>query len=166
MNQEMQFIITHLKDAYEGDPWFGRSVKAILAEINDQTAFEKFNGQHSIVELIWHMITWREFTISRLQSSPDKDMQYFEEKDWQNLDHENKSLWHQGLNRLQETQNGLMGLLEKQEEGLLEKTVDERKYNFRKLLHGLIQHDIYHLGQIAYIKKITTPIEGSSPLKG
>jgi hypothetical protein len=34
--------------------------------------------------------------------------------------------------------------------------VDERKYNFRKLLHGLIQHDIYHLGQIAYIKKIAS----------
>jgi len=58
------------------------------------------------------------------------------------------------LNRLQETQNELINLLEKQQESLLEKSVSERTYNFRKLLQGLIQHDIYHLGQIAYIKKM------------
>ncbi len=84
-------------------------------------------------------------------------MEYFEQNDWQKLDHSNTALWPQGLIRLQETQNELIGLLEKQEEGLLEKTVDERKYNFQELLHGLIQHDIYHLGQIAYIKKIIHP---------
>ena len=148
------FLIAQLKDACEGDPWFGRNTKELLSEVSEHDAFKKPAGEHSILELVWHMITWREFTISRLQPSPEKNLLYFEQNDWRKLDHNDKNLWSQGLNRLQETQNELISLLEMQEEGLLEKIVDERKYNFRKLLHGLIQHDIYHLGQIAYIKKM------------
>jgi uncharacterized damage-inducible protein DinB len=91
-----------------------------------------------------------------LQPSLEKSLKYFEQTDWRQLDHSNTTLWKQGLIRLQETQNEIINLLENQEESLLEKVVDERKYNFRKLLHGLIQHDIYHLGQIAYIKKIAS----------
>ena len=154
MSKEIMFLIAQLKDAYEGDPWFGRNTKELLSEVSEHDAFKKLAGEHSILELVWHMITWREFTISRLQPSPEKNLLYFEQNDWRKLDHNDKNLWSQGLNRLQETQNELISLLEMQEEGLLEKIVDERKYNFRKLLHGLIQHDIYHLGQIAYIKKM------------
>jgi hypothetical protein len=29
MQKELDFIIVQLKDAYEGDPWFGRSAKGI-----------------------------------------------------------------------------------------------------------------------------------------
>ena len=154
MNKEILFLIAQLKDAYEGDPWFGRNVEELLSEVSEQDAFQKPSGEHSIVELVWHMITWREFTISCLEPSPEKSMQYFEQNDWRNLDPNNKNLWSQGLNHLKETQNKLIDLLDKKEDGSLEKIVDERKYNLRKLLHGLIQHDIYHLGQIAYIKKI------------
>jgi len=154
MDKEKLFLIAQLKDAYEGEPWFGRNVKELLSEVSEQDAFQKPASQHSILELVWHMITWREFAISRLQELPGKDMNYFEQNDWQKLDHSNLALWKKGLNRLQETQNELIILLENQEEVLLEKIVDERKYTFRKLLHGLIQHDIYHLGQIAYIKKM------------
>jgi uncharacterized damage-inducible protein DinB len=154
MDKEIQFLIAQLKDSYGGDPWFGRNAKALLNEVSEQDALQKPAGEHSILELVWHMITWREFTISRLQHSPGKDMQYFEQNDWQELDHSNTGLWRQGLDRLQETQNELIGLLDQQDQSLLEKIVDERMYNFRKLLYGLIQHDIYHFGQIAYIKKM------------
>ena len=156
MDKEKLFLIAQLKDAYEGEPWFGRNVKELLSEVSEQDAFQKPAGEHSILELVWHIITWREFTITRLQPSLEKSLKYFEQTEWRQLDHSNTTLWKQGLIRLQETQNEIINLLENQEESLLEKVVDERKYNFRKLLHGLIQHDIYHLGQIAYIKKIAS----------
>lgn len=152
MNTEIAFISQQLRDAYEGDPWFGRSIKSILADLNESEVFEKLNGQHSIVEIIWHMIIWREFVIDRLQ--PAKPLSYFEENDWRNLHYPDKNLWPQGLERLQATQDELMLLLQKSSDEVLENIVAERKYNFRKLLHGLIQHDIYHLGQVALINKI------------
>ena len=59
MNREILLLAEQIKETYEGDPWFGRSVKALLAEVNDRIAFERPNEQHSILELVWHMITWR-----------------------------------------------------------------------------------------------------------
>ncbi len=151
MRTETDIIISQLKDAYEGDPWFGRNAKELLSEVDEQTAFTKPNSQHSILELVWHIVTWREFTIDRMQ--PEKTVDYFEELDWRELDHNNKTLWPQGLQRLQETQDRLVSLLKQSDDSILEQPVKEKTYTFRKLLHGLVQHDIYHLGQIAFINK-------------
>ena len=87
MNKELGHIIAQLKDAYEGDPWFGKAVMTLLGEVDEKTAYEKPGGQHSTLELLWHMITWREFTIDRLQHSPQMQLAYFEEMDWREGDH-------------------------------------------------------------------------------
>ena len=153
MNREILLLAEQIKETYEGDPWFGRSVKALLAEVNDRIAFERPNEQHSILELVWHMITWREFTISRLRRE-DKDLHYFEVNDWRGLDHGDKNLWHQSLQRLQETQHELTLLMQQQDDAILSERVEGREYDFRTLLNGIIQHDIYHTGQIAYLTKL------------
>ena len=153
-NQEIKQIISQLKDAYEGDPWFGRAVVKLLDEVNEKTAYQKPACQHSIVELLWHMITWREFTIDRLQHSPQMGLAYFEEMDWRQLDHNDMTLWKEGVERLQETQIQLLTLLQDRTDEFLDNKVAERDYNFRKLLYGFIQHDVYHIGQIAYIHKL------------
>ena len=54
---------------------------------------------------------------------------------------------------MQETQDEMIHLLQLQDDTILEQTVNGRSYNFRKLLYGIIQHDIYHLSQIALITK-------------
>ncbi|MFN2457626.1 MAG: DinB family protein [Chitinophagaceae bacterium] len=151
MRVEIDNLMEQLQDAYEGDPWFGRAVVKILSEINVQAAFQKPNGQHSIVELVWHMTTWREFIIDRLRHSPQMQLEYFEKNDWRQLDHNDITLWPQALERLQETQNELIELLKHIDDSILDNQVGDRSYNFRKLLYGILQHDIYHLGQIAYL---------------
>ena len=154
MNKEILRIVDQLNDVYEGDPWFGRSIKSILAEIGEQIAFEKPADQHSIIELLWHMINWREFTINNLDPASGKTLSYFEKNDWIELDHSDKSLFQKALDKIKQTQEHLVNLLKLQQDELLDKKIGERNYNFRKLLYGIIQHDIYHLGQIIYIKKL------------
>jgi uncharacterized damage-inducible protein DinB len=153
MQTEIDFIISQLKDAYAGEPWFGRNVKELLREVAEPTAFIRLNNQHSILELVWHMITWREFTIYCLKQSPGLTLKYFESLDWREIDHSDQSLWADGLRRLDEIQTELIDLLQQQDDSILEQGVRERGYNFRKLINGIIQHDIYHLGQIAFINK-------------
>ena len=154
MNKEILFIITQLKDAYKGEPWFGRSIIELLEEVKESDAFIKWNDQHSMLELLWHINNWREFTIYSLEPDEEKSMKYFEQNDWLKLDMNDKSLWAKGLIGLAETQHELINILQKQNDAILDKIVPDRKYNFRKLLHGLIQHHIYHLGQIAYLNKM------------
>lgn len=152
MQAEMAVIVGQLKEAYEGDPWFGRNVKTLLSEVGEETAYQKLNEQHSVLELLYHMIVWREFTISRLAPT-DKDLAYFEKADWQVLDHTDKKLWEAGLRKLDETQAELVRVLQEQDDAILTRIVNGRTYDFRKLLYGIVQHDIYHLGQIAYLTK-------------
>ena len=151
--KEIQFIAEEIRDVYEGGPWYGKSIIELTGEIPESVAFRKKNDEHSILELLWHMITWREFTVDRLQHSPQMQMTYFEKNDWRELDHHDETLWRQGLERLKETQDQLLTLLADRDDSILEQTVRERSYNFRKLLYGIVQHDIYHLGQIAYVMK-------------
>ena len=154
MNSELLVLTEQIKDAYEGKPWFGRSVKEILSEIDESVVFEKPKGQHSILELVWHMITWKEFTISCIRKNNQGLLKNIEEKDWRKLDHSDKSLWQSGLQRLDEIHNELLDVIQQQTDDLLLQQVSEKEYNFRKLLYGVCEHDIYHLGQIAYIKKM------------
>jgi hypothetical protein len=56
---------------------------------------------------------------------------------------------------LKATHNKIIDLLKhKKDDNFLGDIVPLRKYNFRFLLNGLIQHNIYHLGQVAYLKKM------------
>lgn len=154
MNKEIQYIIKQLQTSYDGQPWFGRAMKKILAEIDSASALQKPSGQHSMLELLYHIITWREFTISRLQPGNDKTVQYFDEHDWRQLDHSDTSLWKKGLKLLEDTQELLVTLMGNLTDDVLNNPVADREYNYRFLLNGIVQHDIYHLGQIAYVKKL------------
>jgi uncharacterized damage-inducible protein DinB len=154
MNKEIQYIIMLLKRTYDGDPWFGLSIKKVVGEVDAKTALQKPNQQHSILELIYHMLNWREFVISRLQPGNDKPIQYFDKNDWRELDHRDESLWKKGLQLLENTQQLLVVLLGNLQDDVLSKQVADREYNYLFLLHGMIQHDIYHSGQIAYVKKL------------
>ena len=154
MNREVLLIAEQIKDAYEGNPWYGRNMKQLLSEIGETIAFEKPAGQHSILELLWHMIAWKEFIISRLRTDNDKPLHYFEERDWMQLDHSDKKLWKEGLKKFHELHTELVDIIWQQKDELLAQKVSERNYDFRKLLHGIVEHDIYHIGQVAYIVKM------------
>ena len=154
-NAEILLLAEQLDEIYEREPWHGKGVKAILDWVNPNVVFERPNGQHSILELLWHMMNWKEFALNRLIRS-DKDLQHFEESDWRELDPTHKTLWSEGLNRFWEAHRQFMEALRKQDDKLLNQIVQGRKYNYRKLLNGIREHDLYHSGQIAYINKLLT----------
>lgn len=151
--QEIERYIAQLKETWEGDPWFGRAGKQLLGEVDESIALMTLNGQHSILELVWHMYTWKAFAVNRLQSTATEDLHYFESQDWRELDHSNTALWQEGLQKLEEAQTALLDILQQLDDSVLEEKIRERDYTSRKLINGVIQHDIYHLGQIAYINK-------------
>ena len=153
MNNELKMYAAQLNENFSGEPWFGRNIQAILKEINEDIASQKPNGQHSILELLYHMINWRLFTINRLEKST-ATVKSFEENDWQVLDHQDISLWQKGIDQLNDTQQRLLNLINTMKDEDLQSPVHERDYENRTLINGIIQHDIYHLGQIAYIKKM------------
>lgn len=153
MNKEVQYIITTLQNILSGQPWYGRPVYMILAEIDPAVVYKKpGNNCHSLIDLLYHMLTWTQFTQTRLLKE-EMDMEVFEQMDWREIDPAVHT-WDKGVEQLKKTHQHIIHLLEDKDDNFLKEKVDYREYNFRFLLHGLIQHNIYHLGQVAYIKAL------------
>lgn len=153
MNTQVLQIAEQIKATHTAEPWYGKSATALLESINPADAFEKPGGQHSILELVWHMVNWKSFVISRLRKN-DVPLQTFEDADWRTLDHSDKRLWQQGLQQYHQAHNELVEVLQQQTDDLLPQQVPGRTYTYHDLLHGIMHHDIYHLGQVAYIQKL------------
>jgi|SRR3989337_2631620 len=154
MNKEIQSIILTLENILDGDPWYGRPVYAILREVDSSIAYKKITpGSHSLIELLYHMLTWAEFTLKRTEKEDANDLTAFEKLDWREIDPKIHD-WDEGLSAFIAAHQQIIALLHTKDDTFLNETVDYRQYNFRYLLNGLIQHNIYHLGQMAYLKKL------------
>lgn len=154
MNKEMQSVIRNLQNVNSGEPWFGRSVYALLEEIDPAIVYKKpNNNSHSLIELLYHMITWAGFTLKRIEGDKENDLSVAEKLDWREIKPAIHT-WEKGLKEFKKIHKDIIALLEKKDDEFLKQVVDFRKYNFRFLLNGLIQHNIYHAGQVAYIHKL------------
>lgn len=155
MDKQTHAIIKSFEDTLSGQPWFGRAVYEILGEADESKVHTKPNGtEHSMIDLLWHMNTWAEFALGSLENRTTEEMKAIEANDWRKIDPK-KHTWKKGLEQLKETHNKIIEILkQKTDDSFLGDIVPLRKFNFRYMLNGLIQHNIYHLGQVAYVKKM------------
>jgi len=154
MNKETQSIIRRIENVNSGEPWFGRAVFVILEEVDAKKVSIKPNcTEHSMLELLYHMITWADFTLKRLEKNNKMDMAAFEKMDWRELNPKLHS-WKKALAEFKAINKKIIALLDKKDDDFLLEIVDYRKYNYRYLLNGMIEHSIYHLGQVAYLNKM------------
>jgi len=154
MNKEIQSIIRNFENTLDGEPWYGRPVYPMLREVESSICYKKLTpDSHSLIELLYHMLTWAEFTLKRIENDDSNDLASFEKIDWREIDPKIHD-WDEGLAAYIATHQEIIALLGTKNDSFLNEIVDYRQYNFRYLLNGLIQHNIYHLGQIAYLKKL------------
>lgn len=142
----LQGIIKSLEDTYDGDAWHGPSIKKVLSGIPAEKANSKIGNAHSIIALVLHMATWRSFVVHKLQG--DKDFDINDETNFP----KGKG-WDNAIAELERSQEQLLTAIATFDIQNLHDLVPHRKYSFHKLLHGIIHHDLYHLGQIVMITK-------------
>jgi len=153
MNTQLQSIIHSLEETLNGQPWFGRSVYSILEEVDPTTVYiNPGDHGHSLVELLYHMVTWVEFTVDGLKGDKGKGVEFFEQLDWRTIDPAEHT-WERGTQQLKLANRELLATLKTMDDSALDQIVRGRKYTIGYMLRGLIQHNIYHLGQIAYVSK-------------
>lgn len=153
MNISETYRITGLlRRTFDGEPWYGPSVMDVLTEVTLEETLNQLPASHTIVELVEHMISWRMFVIKRLQGDTEYDIN--QEESFKKISAMTSELWTDLLQRLQETQQNLLQILSQIADEKLNETVAGRTYTFDKMLHGIIHHDIYHIGQIVLLRKV------------
>ncbi|MBN8864787.1 MAG: DinB family protein [Sphingobacteriales bacterium] len=153
MDSEISSLLRSLQQSLAGTPWYGLPVYELLRKVPPAIAFKNpgHNG-HSPAQLLFHMVNWAEFALKRVQRDQLQDLAWFESHDWDPIDPGTHD-WEEGLRRLEAAHESLITTLNGMPDSFLDEQVDFRHYNFRFLLNGLIQHNIYHAAQIAYIAK-------------
>lgn len=151
---EIHRIAHILKHVYEGEAWHGPSVKEVLEDVDASLAIKRLSPTtHNIAELVIHMTNWRVFALEKLTGSLTYDIILNSEADWTAVNELSPERWQEILETLEDTQTELLEIVEKFSPNKINDIVPGRRYSFYILLHGIIQHDIYHAAQIAQIKK-------------
>lgn len=151
--KEAERIAGLLQDIYNGVPWLDVTWMGTLDKITAEKAAKKVAPQwNSIWEIVNHIIRWRQNVLQRVQGSLTKSPadNYFapitnqSEKEWQNT-----------LQDLEKSQEEWIAFLQKMNDVELEKIHPDNNSSYYKNIHGIIQHDAYHLGQVVLLAKKT-----------
>ena len=149
---EAQRIDDQLKRTFEGDAWHGPALLEVLENVTaEQAAVRPIPGAHTIWELVHHIAAWEEVVSRRLDGEPW--MEYPVEKDWPPVRDEKAASWDDALGRLANARSQLRETVTAASETRLAEIVPNADYSFYVLVHGTIQHGLYHAGQIVMLKK-------------
>jgi uncharacterized damage-inducible protein DinB len=154
MNKDVQSLMKRLENTHSGEPWFGRSVQSLLADVDaKKAAVHKGGSSHTLLDILWHMNTWMAFSLDRIKKENNFDLKTAEALDWRKIDPK-KDTWKKALAEYEKLHKQTVKELHTKDDDFLLEIVEFRKYNFRYLINGLIEHNIYHAGQIALLNKM------------
>lgn len=148
---EIEFIVDQLKRAYEGEAWHGPSVMEALSGVDAKIAAARPLPQaHSIWQLVLHIANWNEVLLKRSNGSA---LQLSPEEDFPTVTDTSDKAWKAALEKLKASHKNIEAAVAKSDQAFLERRVPGKDYNFRFMLHGIVQHEAYHAGQISILKK-------------
>ncbi len=152
LTSEPALIAEQLRRAFEGDAWHGPALLELLEGVNAATAAARpLPEVHSIWELVLHIAVWDAAAIRRLAGEK-----------WQPEGIANfplvpkpatEAAWRDAVAHAKRTHDTLVKTVAALPESCLRGRVPGKKYDFYFMLHGVAQHELYHAGQIAILRK-------------
>jgi uncharacterized damage-inducible protein DinB len=148
---ETDRIQDQLRRAWEGEAWHGPSLRELLSDVDAIAASSRpLAGGHSIWELVRHIGVWKRVVAERLQG---KTVKVPDEEDWSRVTEINSEAWQRELDELANRHTALMSAVATLDDSRLPDLVAGENYSVFFMLHGVVQHDLYHAGQIALLKR-------------
>jgi len=149
---EIARIVDQMDRAFSGDAWHGPNVMSLLEGVSAADAQKHaVRGAHSIWELVNHIAAWNGIMRRELEG---ESFEVTAEMDWPPVRETSEAAWKQSLDNLRESRAKIRMAVERLSDDRLDGIPVPRTQNTRYvMLHGLVQHDLYHAGQIAILKK-------------
>jgi uncharacterized damage-inducible protein DinB len=150
---ESERIADQLKRSLDGETWHGPAVMELLEEITaEQAAARPLENGHNIWELVGHLTVWAEIPLARFKGENPVEPSA-EENFPAAPDQPDEGSWSALKERLRRAYDALYAELDHLDEAALHKPRGENLPSVGFVLYGLAQHNAYHGGQIALLKK-------------
>lgn len=151
MPSEVERIQNQLHRAFAGEAWHGPSLGELLADVKaPQAAARPIAGAHSIWELVLHIAAWDKAVAARLGGGRGA---VTDEENFPAVNDTSEGSWQKAIETLKQNHQELMEAMGQVEESRLDEPIVEGMPSVYVHLHGAVQHDLYHAGQIAVLKK-------------
>jgi uncharacterized damage-inducible protein DinB len=148
---EVERITDQLKRAVTGSAWHGPAVEEILTGITaEQAASRPFSEAHNIWELLLHTTAWLQACRRRLEGHR---AQLTDEEDWSKVTDTSERAWNETIAAMTRAYEGLSSAISRLDDSKLDQPIVEGMSSVYVTLHGVVQHTLYHAGQIAILKK-------------
>ncbi len=144
-------IADQLHRAFYGNAWHGPALMELLKDVDAATAASKpLDGVHSIWELVLHIAAWDGAGLERLSGHK---CQLKGTKNFPLMPEPTEIAWRDAVNLARQTHDSLVSTVARLSNKRLRETVPGKPYDFYHMFHGIAQHELYHAGQIAILKK-------------
>jgi len=150
---ESALIAEQLRRAFQGDAWHGPALLELLQDVEAATAAAKpLPDAHSIWELTLHIAAWDAAASRRLGG---EKIQLTGVANFPLVPKPTEAAWRKAVTHAKRTHDALVKTVATLPESRLRDRVPGKKYDCCFMLHGVAQHELYHAGQIAILKKAT-----------
>jgi uncharacterized damage-inducible protein DinB len=144
-------IADQLRRAFYGSAWHGPALLELLDGVDAAMAAAKpIEGAHSIWELVLHVAVWDRVAMVRLGGEKCQPTGL---DNFPPVVRATDAAWRSAIAAAKRTHDELVRTVAGLPDFRLRERVPGKRYDFYHHLHGVVQHELYHAGQIAILKK-------------
>lgn len=147
-------LADQIRRAFEGDAWHGDSVREILANVDAAMAAARpIKNAHTIWELVLHINAWDDAVLRRTGGTA---VALTDKENFPPVTDTSQASWRKAVGHLKRTHEDLVKAVAAFPDARLQEQVPGKTqsyYNFYYMFSGIVQHELYHAGQIALLKK-------------
>jgi uncharacterized damage-inducible protein DinB len=147
---EVESIADQLVRAYAGEAWYGPALRPMLDALSPEAAARRpLAARHSVWQLVLHLAANIDFVLARLDG---RELELAPEVDWPPVPEASEAAWRAALAALDSRHDALLARVRALPDAALDATVPGRAYSTRVMLLGILQHNVYHAGQVALLR--------------
>jgi hypothetical protein len=143
--------ITHLlEQIFEGKPYYGPSVLGALEGITANVAAQRPRwSAHSIWDLVAHLTAELDYARAVIEGTAGPWIEG--ETTWPAITETSDAAWQKAIQDLKKANRGLVRAVKQLDDAILNEKPIRVRGPFYLMLHGTIQHNVYHAGQISLL---------------
>jgi uncharacterized damage-inducible protein DinB len=147
---ELDRIANLLEMVVVGSPYYGPSTLETLKNINAEMAVKKPAwSAHSIWDLVNHITAEMQYALAILKNNAGLWVEG--QTTWPNQVDFSDVAWQLSLQELKEANQNLVRAIKQQDDDILDRNPIQVRGPYYLMLHGTLQHAIFHTGQISLL---------------